>query len=470
MVIMPGRAQGTEKDYERANALDRQLSGKVWHSDTRPAWIGSTDMLIFEDRTPAGKNFILADAAKKTTRKAFDAVKLAAALGNVTGETIRADDLPVRNIAMADDLKSMSFEYSGSVYRCDLRKYAVTKEGEARRPYSWGGDGRWPWGFRDESAGRPDTSPDKKMTAFVRDYNVWIRDLKENKEYRLSDDGGIGRYYSASIQWSADSRKLMAYIGLPAEKHMITYVESSPEGQVQPKYYTYEYAKPGDAVPQRYPQIFDVAERKHIVVEETMIPSQYSVDNFRWDSAGTSLTFEYNKRGHQVYRVMRIDAGTGKMSVVIDEQSPTFIDYSGKKYRYDVKGTGEIIWASERDGWNHLWLYDGNTGKVKNQITKGEWVVRGVVNVDEKKREVIFRASGREKGDPYLIHYYRIGFDGTGLTHLTPGDGNHDAVFADNGRYLVDTWSRVDMPPVSVVRSAADGSEVMKLKPHLFLF
>jgi dipeptidyl aminopeptidase/acylaminoacyl peptidase len=244
---------------------------------------------------------------------------------------------------------------------------------------------------------------------------------------------------------------------------MITYVESSPEGQVQPKTYTYEYPKPGDAVPQYFPQIFDVAAKKHIVVDETMIPNQYSLGNFRWDSLGNSLTFEYNKRGHQVYRVMRLDASTGKMSVVIDEQSPTFIDYSGKKYRYDVKSSGEIIWASERDGWNHLWLYDGETGKIKNQITSGEWVVRGVVSVDEKGRTILFRASGREQGDPYLIHYYRIGFDGTGLTHLTPADGNHEALFSEDGKYFVDTWSRVDMPPVSVIRSGSDGSELMKL-------
>jgi len=457
-------AQGTEKDYERAKSLDRQLSGKVWHSDIRPAWVGKSNLLIFEDRSVSGKEFILADPAKKTTRKAFDAVKLAYALGKVTGDTVKAEDIPVRNIEMADDLKTMTFEYSGSVYKCDFKKYTVTKEREARRPFAWGGDGnRWPWGFRDESAGRPDTSPDKKMTAFVRDYNLWVRDLKEKKEYRLSYDGGIGKYYSASVEWSPDSRKIMAYLVIPAEKHMISYVESSPEDQVQPKYYTYEYTKPGDAVPQRFPQIFDVTARKHIVVEETMIPNQYSVDNFRWDSLGSSLTFEYNKRGHQVYRVMRIDASTGKMSVVIDEQSPTFIDYSGKKYRYDVKSTGEIIWASERDGWNHLWLYDGATGKVKNQVTSGEWVVRGVLSVDEKGRTILFRASGREQGDPYLIHYYRIGFDGTGLTHLTPADGNHEALFSADGKYFVDTWSRVDMPPVSVIRSSADGSEMMKL-------
>ncbi|MHC1731824.1 MAG: DPP IV N-terminal domain-containing protein [Bacteroidales bacterium] len=457
-------AQGTEKDYERANGLDRQLSGKVWHSDIRPVWVGKSNLLIFEDRSTSGKDFILADPAKKTKKKAFDASRLAEALGKVAGETIKADDLPVRNITMADDLKTMTFEYSGSVYNCDLKKYTVTKEREARRPFTWGGDGnRWPWGFRNELIGKPDTSPDKKMTAFIRDYNLWIRNLEEKKEYQLSYDGGIGKYYSASVEWSPDSRKIMAYLLIPAEKHMITYVESSPEGQVQPKTYTYEYPKPGDAVPQYFPQIFDVAGKKHILVDETMIPNQYSLGNFRWDSLGNSLTFEYNKRGHQVYRVMRIDASTGKMSVVIDEQSPTFIDYSGKKYRYDMKSSGEIIWASERDGWNHLWLYDGETGKVKNQITRGEWVVRGVVSVDEKGRTILFRASGREQGDPYLIHYYRIGFDGTGLTHLTPADGNHEALFSEDGKYFVDTWSRVDMPPVSVIRSGADGSELMKL-------
>ncbi len=461
--ILPARAQGTEKDYERANNIGKQLTGKVWHSDIRPAWIGRTDQLIFEDRSPEGKDFIIADVVKKTRKKAFDVVKLADALGKATRDTIKASDLPLRNLVMADDLKSVTFEYSGSVYKCDLKKYTVTREREARRPFAWGGDNRWPWGFRNELTGRPDTSPDKKMTAFIRDYNLWIRMLKEKKEYQLSNDGGIGKYYSASVYWSPDSKKIMAYLVIPAEKHMISYVESSPEGQLQPKYYTYEYPKPGDAVPQFFPQIFDVAEKKHIVVDESMILNQYSLEEFRWDSLGNSVTFEYNKRGHQVYRVMKIDAATGKMNIIIDEQSPTFIDYSGKRYRYDVKETGEIIWASERDGWNHLWLYDGNTGKVKNQITKGEWPVRGVVSVDVKERTIIFTASGREKGDPYLIHYYRVGFDGSGLTHLTPADGNHEALFSDNGKYFVDTWSRVDLPPVSVVRSMSDGSEVMKL-------
>ncbi len=150
--------------------------------------------------------------------------------------------------------------------------------------------------------------------------------------------------------------------------------------------------------------------------------------------------------------------------MIINETSPTFIDYSGKNYRYNIDATGEIIWASERDGWNHLYLYDSGTGKVKNQITTGEWVVRGVTHVDEKNRQIIFQASGKEPGDPYFIHYYSINFDGTGLMRLTEGEGTHEATFSPDNKYFVDTWSKVDMPPVSVLRSAADGRKLMDIE------
>jgi dipeptidyl aminopeptidase/acylaminoacyl peptidase len=150
--------------------------------------------------------------------------------------------------------------------------------------------------------------------------------------------------------------------------------------------------------------------------------------------------------------------------VLINETSPTFIHYSGKYYRHDLDESREIIWASERDGWNHLWLYDAASGKVKNQITKGEWVVRGVSFVDEKKREIVFQASGLEQGDPYFIHYYRINLDGTGLVRLTSGNGNHEASFSPDNAYFVDIWSRVDEAPVSVLRRSSDGSQVMVLE------
>ena len=288
----------------------------------------------------------------------------------------------------------------------------------------------WDWGFRDELGNAPVDSPDKKWTAFIKNFNVFIRSADDKKEYQLSYDGGVGEYYSSYFKWSSDSRKLVSCRVLPAEKHMIYYIESSPDDQLQPKHYSYEYQKPGDAVPQLFPQLFDIPSKKHLHVDNSMIQNQYSIDNIVWSKDNSYFTFEYNKRGHQLYQVIRVDAATAENKVIINEASSTFIDYSGKKYRYNLDESNEILWTSERDGWNHLYLYDSQTGLVKNQITKGNWVIRGVSFVErQKKRQIVFQASGMEPGDPYFIHFYRINFDGTGLVRLTEGVGTHEANF-----------------------------------------
>jgi len=169
--------------------------------------------------------------------------------------------------------------------------------------------------------------------------------------------------------------------------------------------------------------------------------------------------------GHQVFRVIEIDGITAKARAIIGEEPKTFFTYSSKKFRQDIEETNEVIWMSERDGWNHLYLYDSRTGAVKNQITKGEWPVRAVVSVDEKSRQVYFSASGMYAGkDPYFLHYYRINFDGTGLTTLTPTEGNHSASFSPDRSVLVDTYSRVDMAPVTELRSARDGALLATLE------
>jgi Dipeptidyl aminopeptidases/acylaminoacyl-peptidases len=161
---------------------------------------------------------------------------------------------------------------------------------------------------------------------------------------------------------------------------------------------------------------------------------------------------------------MQMDANSGMSSYLIREQNKTFIDYSGKKFREDLADGKEIVWASERDGWNHLYLYDGSTGKVKNQITKGNWVVRKVVHVDTDKRTVIFEGSGMNAmEDPYLIHYYSIGLDGKGLKLLTEENANHQAFFNKDYSQFVDTYSRVDQPPISVLRDN-NGRLVMELE------
>lgn len=446
--------------YKKADSLGRLTADKVYYGNVRPVWIGKTDSFLYENLTPAGTEFIIADAGKLTKRKAFNQEKFAESLGKETGKKFDAGKLPIRNLIFSDRLSSFAFTYDGYNWLCNLRDYSITKrEKVPERPMRSG----WDWGFRDELTNDPVESPDKKWIAFIKNYNVYVRstDEKDKKEYQLSFDGALGEYYSSFIRWSPDSRKLVAYRVKPAEKHMIHYIQSSPEDQLQPRHFSYEYQKPGDAVPQKYPQLFDVELKVHVKVDESLIPNQYAINNIKWSRNSNFFTYEYNRRGHQQYDIIKVDASSGDSRVIVNEKSSTFIDYSGKKYRYDIEETGEMIWASERDGWNHLYLYDSSSGEVKNQITSGEWVVRDVTHIDEKNRTIIFQASGREPGDPYFIYYYRINFDGSGLKLLSEGEGTHEASFSPGHDYFVDTWSTINTAPVSVLRRADDGTQLM---------
>lgn len=454
-------SQVTASDYKRADDLPKMVSNKVYYSDIGPQWIGSSTEFFYKMNTPDGIDFILVNAETLKKKPAFDRLKLAAALSKVTAAEADAKNLPLNNIRFSDGTGSFTFEWEKFTWNCRLKDYSIVKGDSIRDRADRNG---WDWGFPDETDGKPVTSPDKKWTAFIRNYNLFIKSESDKKEYQLSYDGGVGNYYSSYVTWSGDSRRICAYRVIPAEKHMINYVESSPADQLQPRHFSYEYQKPGDAIPQKFPQIFDVETKKHIKVADNTLPNQYAIENIKWSRDNSFVTFEYNKRGHQVYQVIKADAQSGDLTVVINETASTFIDYSGKYFRHDLDSTREIIWASERDGWNHLYLYDSPSGKLKNQITRGEWVVRNVVDVDDKARQIVFEAGGREAGDPYYINYYRINFDGSGLVKLTDGEGTHTATFSKDKKYLTDTWSRVDQPPVTVLRSALDGRKLMDLE------
>jgi dipeptidyl aminopeptidase/acylaminoacyl peptidase len=283
----------------------------------------------------------------------------------------------------------------------------------------------------------------------------------------LSTDGSEGNAYTfQSIRWSPDSKKIAAFRRRPGYERLVHFIESSPSDQLQPKHTTLPYRKPGDVVDFDFPVVFDVATKTAMPGDVSLFSNPYEIRSIAWRNDSRALTFEYNQRGHQVYRVLEIDAAAGRTRTLIEETQKTFIDYSGKRYRYDVADGKEIIWASERDGWNHLYLYDGTTGLVKNQITKGPWVVRGVDRVDDQARQIWFRASGMTPGqDPYLVKYYRVNFDGTGLAAFTVEDGNHTAPqYSPDRRYYVDTSSRVDRPAETILKRTSDQSVVLELE------
>jgi hypothetical protein len=212
---------------------------------------------------------------------------------------------------------------------------------------------------------------------------VAVRKVGEEGFTLLSWDGSEGNTYTdRSMVWSPDSRRLAVHRVVPGQPREIHFIASSPEDQIQPRHSTLLYAKPGDVLDKEIPVIFHVETGERMVVDDALFPNPYTLSRMEWREDSRRLTFEYNQRGHQVHRVIEVDAGTGTARALISEEPKTFFSYSGKRFRRDVDDGREIIWMSERDGWNHLYLYDGVTGRVKNQITRGEWVVRSVDRVD----------------------------------------------------------------------------------------
>lgn len=455
-------AQGKLEDYERANGLRDKFRDKVHYSNVDPGWINGTNKFWYIRNTPEAKEFVIVDSEKSQVKPAFDHKKMASSLSKAWETDVEANKLPFSRITFVDGAKSIRLDRDGFQWFVNLKSYKCKKgekiERRSRDNRYWGESG-------DELDNDPVISPDSLWEAYIEDYNVFIRSRTERKTHQLSYDGSPGEYYSSYINWAPDSKRFTTNMILPGYKRYIHYVESSPRDQVQPIHSTKPYTKPGDALKQIKPKLFLLDSKKKIDVDESLFMDQFGIRGIKWWKDSRAFTFEFNARGHQNYRIIEVDGETGKVRVLVDEKSETFIDYSGKKYRYDLNDGDEIIWASESDGWNHLYLYNGRTGIVKNQITKGEWVVRRVIQVNENNREIIFQASGREKGqDPYLIHYYRINFDGSGLVKLTEGNGNHNVSFSPDKKYFVDTWSRVDKAPLSVLRRSSDGKKIIKLE------
>jgi dipeptidyl aminopeptidase/acylaminoacyl peptidase len=329
-------------------------------------------------------------------------------------------------------------------------------------------------------------SPDGRWEAFVRDHNLWIRETSGANEAALSFDGSpgcsfhqdtsrdrlVGMEYDKpeapdtlpEVFWSPDSKRLVALQTRSVPERRVHLVESSPKDQLQPRTLSYPYLKAGDELPVQGPRLFDIAGRKEIAIGHQLFENPWSIGDVRWASDSSRFTFVYNQRGHQLLRLIAVDAATGAARSVVEERSATFIDYSGK-FLCEWLSDDALLWMSERDGWNHLYLYEVATGQVKAQVTRGPWNVRQLDRVDREKRLVWFRAVGlRPNEDPYHVHVARVALDGSGLTILTEGDGTHSIQWSPDHGSLIDTWSRVDAPPSHVLRSAEDGHLLCQLE------
>ncbi len=340
---------------------------------------------------------------------------------------------------------------------------------------------------RQANDAEPSVSQDGKVSAFCKDNNLWLQVVADRTEAALTTDAtaansfrkdasharGVSMNYdladfpdtAVETRWSADSKYLVAFQTQQVEERRVYYIQSSPPDQSQPKLQSYPYFKPGDAIPTHVPRLFRVDDRSEIAVSRDLFPNPWSLEFLRWSDDGTRFWLLYNERGHQRMRVLEVTTETGAVRAVVDEHSETFIHYSSEgKFELRWLPEQQLLWASERSGWNHLYRYDLKSGEVLNDVTSGDWNVRRIEHVDETAGVIWFFAVGvRKDQDPYHEHYCRVNFDGSNMVILTEGDGTHEITWSPGRQWFLDRYSRIDLAPTTELRSPA-GQRVCELE------
>jgi dipeptidyl-peptidase-4 len=467
LALPEAAAQGRLEDYQRAQQfLPGNLRHLVYVADVSPHWIEKTSRFWYRKTGTAGAEFVLVDAEQNTSAPAFDHARLAMAMSQAAKQVYSSRALPFDDIEFVDGGKSIRFAIDGVQWTCALATYQCQRE--PARPE------------------RPNEalSPNKRWAAIVKDHNLYLRDTSTGTELQLTHDGVAAWDYAtplpslrpmvdqetedvkqpAAVFWSPDSSKLITYRIDSRNSGRFTSLQFVPPGQLRPRAFTYVYPLPGEVLAKAEPIIFDVQSGKRIDMEAASIELPFQDGpGFDWFPDSKSFRYDCDDRGFKTKEVRLVDASTGEQKILLREQSDTYVDPGETFYRF-VEGTGEIIWPSERDGWNHLYLYS-KTGQFVNQITQGPWVVRGIEHIDEKARRVYFSANGREKNeDPYQTHLYSVGFDGRGLELLSPENANHSVNVSPDSAFFVDSYSRPDLPGEAVLRRTKDGSEVRVLE------
>lgn len=301
-------------------------------------------------------------------------------------------------------------------------------------------------------------SEDGVWEVTLREGKVLLKNRKSQVETVLSADDADGRF-GGTPYWAPDSKHFLLWKRKDVSVRKVHYVRSSPEKQLQPEHFTIDYPKPGDELNIDVPWLFFTDGRQPMAADPAMIANPFEIKNVAWREDSTRLTFDYIERGFGKMNVIEMNAVDRTQRVLIREESVTFVYAYGYGFRRDLRDGEEILWNSERDGWNHLYLFDGKTGKVKKQLTKGSWVVKKVISVSEKKRQALVKICGcYPTQDPYFEHYVMVHFDSGKVVPLTSSPGHHERpVFSPLGNYYVCRWSRVDKPWVYELRRTEDG-------------
>jgi dipeptidyl-peptidase 4 len=466
----------TAADYARAEKwMGYNTNPLVFRTGIRPNWRGD-EHFWYHVTTAEGSEFLMVDTLLGTRAPLFDHAKLAAALSTATGTTYDARHLPFADLDLSADGKTISFNIQRRRYSCDLAAGQCTLQNTAPPGGQRGGRG---------GAANDVLSPDRTRAAFIRDFNLWVRNVATGKETQLTTDGVKDFGYATDnagwthsdrpvLVWSPDSKKIATFQQDQRGVGEMYLVETKVG---HPTLQTWKYPLPGDEVVTTIQRVIIEVDGPR-VVRLKLPPDQHRSTlcddlqcrngewaDVEWTPDASQLAFVSTSRDHKHEQLRIADAATGTVRDVLEETAATqFESGQGRvNWRY-LPATNEVIWYSERDDWGQLYLYDATTGKLKNQITKDDGVVTQLLRVDEKNRLLYFLAAGRERGrDPYFIHFYRVGFDGKNVSLLTPEDANHEINLSPSGRFFFDSYSKPDVPPITVLRNA-DGKLITTIE------
>ncbi len=469
-----GRRVLTDSDYARAERfMAYNTSSLVFGAGVRPAWVaGPEDRFWYRTATPRGFEFVLVDPARRVRSPAFDQARVASALSRLNDTTYDPYHLPFTRFAYAADGKSITFDLRSRTVTCQLERAACT----AAPP------------LRPASPIPPNSvvSPDSGKAAFIRDWNLWVKDLASGRETQLTTDGIKDFGYATDnagwvhsdrpiLLWSPDSRKIATFQQDERGDGKMYLVETRVG---HPVLEAWNYPLPGDSVVTTIQRVIVDLDGPR-VVRLRMPPDQHrsttcdhiacgaapggSFSDVYWSPDASRLIFVSTSRDHRDEKVRIADAATGTVREIYDETAKDFFESGYDHENWEpLWRSDELLWYSERTDWGHLYLY-GLDGRLKNPVTSGAWKVLQVLRVDEAGRTIFFTAAGREGGDPYYRRLYRARLDGARLQLLTPENADHDVTLAPDGRYFVDSYSTPDTPPVTVLRDA-EGRLVLTLE------
>lgn len=474
-----GLAQGkqiTKGDYARAEKfMSYNVNPLVYHGVAHATWLDD-GRFWYRDNGPDGTTYMLADPGKKTKGPAFDHTKVATALTTAVDGKIKVDPhhMTITEISFANNDKTVTVGNGVRKFRCDLSGAGVCTE--VATPGANAANANQPAHNKAET----DISPDKSKAAFIRDWNLWVRDLATGKETQLTTDGVKDYGYATDnagwtmsnnpiLVWSPDSKKIATF---QQDQRNVGEMYLIPTTNGHPDLKAWKYPLVGDKnvtmiervilnvdIPKVTRLKMPPDQHRSTLCDDVSCRGGSGWDDVQWSDDGTHLAFVSTSRDHKQEWMRIADAATGEVRDVMGETAPKFFESGNDKVNWKyLPKSNELIWFSERDNWGQLYLYDLTTGNLKNQITHGNGNVTQVLHIDEKRRTIYFLAVGKEQGrDPYFQHYYSIRFDGKLMKLLTPENADHSITPSPDGRFFLDVYSTVTQPEIAVVRDTAKG-------------